>query len=135
MRKELSETQPGLTLRGEFRSIQFEILKPSLPFLARRGLIFLVDDRNILPLQQTSKKAHLGIWEISKQKTFSLRPHMTRGLSTTTIFVPHGKLSFMDTDTLKSHLMLTPCLFGSYKRGLKFSVRKNENVPSCISFL
>ena len=41
----------------------------------------------------------------------------------------------MDTDTLKSHSMLTLCLFGSYKRGLKFSVRKNQKVPSSIDFL
>ena len=104
-------------------------------FWACWDLIFLVDDQNILPPQQTSKTSsswHLGNFQV---ETFGLRPHMARGLSTTTIFVPQGKLSFMNTDTLKSHSMLTPCLFGSCKRGLKFSVRKNENVPSCINFL
>lgn len=44
-----------LNLREEFRSIQLVIPKSSLPFSSRYGLIFLVDDQNILPSQKSSQ--------------------------------------------------------------------------------
>ena len=44
-----------LNLREEFRSIQLVIPKSSLPFSSCQGLIFLVDDQNILPSQKRSQ--------------------------------------------------------------------------------